>query len=159
MRMLMQYGGRDGDRSGRTERAGRDDDMRNRDDYMEPEMRRGGRRRRRSDGTFMTLGSGGRREREYGGMFSSGGEDFDPRLVRETCEKIKEKLENPPQTWDRYLEQDRLIPIVKMEYDELKRAIHEVKEGHRSPHAIDKELIHLAAALVAAHVELCEEED
>ena len=142
MRMLMQYGGRDGDRSGRTERAGRDDDMRNRDDYMEPEMRRGGRRRRRSDGTFMTLGSGGRREREYGGMFSSGGEDFDP-----------------PQTWDRYLEQDRLIPIVKMEYDELKRAIHEVKEGHRSPHAIDKELIHLAAALVAAHVELCEEED
>lgn len=45
MRMLMQYGGRDGDRSGRTERGGRDDGLRNRDDYMEPEMRRGGRHR------------------------------------------------------------------------------------------------------------------
>ena len=79
MRMLMQYGGRDGDRSGRTDRGGRDDGMRNRDDYMEPEMRRGGRRRRRSDGTFMMLG-GGRHEKMEHGLFSSssGGDDFDP---------------------------------------------------------------------------------
>lgn len=160
MRMLMQYGGRDGDRSGRTDRGGRDDGLRNRDDYMEPEMRRRGRRRRRSDGTFMMLG-GGRHEKMEHGLFSSssGGDDFDPQLVHETCEKIKEKLQNPPQTWYRYLEDDRIIPIIKMEYDELKRAIHEVKEGHRSPRAIDKELIHLAAALVCAHVELMEEEE
>ncbi len=153
MRMLLQYGNRSGgsSRGGSYNRGGRG--ARN-----ELEMRRGGGRGRRSDGTFMTMGGGSSMETQSG-MFSSSGDDFDPQLVQEVCEKIREKLENPPQTWERYLEYDRIIPIIKMEYDELKRAIHEVKEGHRSPHTIDKELVHLAAALVAAHVEICEEEE
>lgn len=160
MRMLMQYRGGNGGNGGN---GGGGNGGRYEGDYMEPEMRRGGRRRRRSDGTYMMGGGASIRERlqSGGGLFSSSGgdDDFDPRLVKETCEKIKEKLQNPPQTWHRYLEDDRIIPIIKMEYDELKRAIHEVKEGHRSPRAIDKELIHLAAALVCAHVELMEEEE
>lgn len=80
-------------------------------------------------------------------------------MVRESLDEIENILQSPPDTWQQYEKKDEPWGIVEMELRECKAALKKYMEDPEKGAPADKELMHVAAALINMRAYLATQND